>query len=353
MYNRESKAKGKEFIKVVTGKHKTVNSTKRGMKFDLESELKDIDVMLDEMNAGDKSLIKDSTDKVVDLNKQDDMEVEVKAIGICTFANSNETYAGKEIAIKGENMLWKGKSEQIDEEYIEENGLDVIKPEIQVDEEVRDNRTEVPQHNEQNTGFTENIQKASVADKDNQEITDNIGQQVQQVTDNVGQQVTDGQQVQQVTDNVGQQVTDSQQVQQVTDNVGQQVTDSQQVQQVRDSISQQVTDGQQVTDNTNQQVTDNTNREVTDNVVATDNVITEQITTDNEKEHSDDTKSDEETDENPVSIDESFSKVCSTCLTNPESSSNNKKDTEKESDSENKCVVAKNITENGNRKKTD
>ena len=34
--------------------------------------------MLDEMNTGEKSLTKDSTDEVVDLNKQDDMEVEVE-----------------------------------------------------------------------------------------------------------------------------------------------------------------------------------------------------------------------------------------------------------------------------------
>ena len=63
-------------------------------------------------------------------------------------------------------------------------------------------------------------------------------------------------------------------------------------------------------------------------------------------------ESGDETD--PISIDESFSIVCLTCPLNPESSSSNneKKDTEKESDNENNCVVAKNITENGNRKKT-
>ena len=62
-------------------------------------------------------------------------------------------------------------------------------------------------------------------------------------------------------------------------------------------------------------------------------------------------ESGDETDKNPISIDEFFSKVCSTCPSNPESSSNDKKDTEKESDNENNCAVAKNITENGNRKK--
>ena len=104
LYSRESKAKGKQFIKVVIGKHKTVNSNKRGKKIDLESELKDIDVMLDEMKAGDKCLTEDSTVKVVDLNKQDDMQVKVTAIDICTFANSSETNTGKEIVIKGENV---------------------------------------------------------------------------------------------------------------------------------------------------------------------------------------------------------------------------------------------------------
>ena len=73
---------------------------------------------------------------------------------------------------------------------------------------------------------------------------------------------------------------------------------------------------------------------------------------DREKEDPDDTESGDETD--PISIDESFSKVFLMCPSNPESlSSNNKKeDTEKESDNENNCAVAKNITENGNRKKT-
>ena len=103
LYTRESKDKGKQFIKCVIGKNKKVNSTKRGTKFDLESELNDIDVMLDEMNTGGKSLTKDSTDEVVDLNKWDNMEVEVEAIGICTFGSNCETNEGNEIEIKREN----------------------------------------------------------------------------------------------------------------------------------------------------------------------------------------------------------------------------------------------------------
>ena len=99
LYTRESKDKGKQFIKCIIGKNKKVNSTKRGTKFDLESELNDIDVMIDEMNTGGKSLTEDSTDEVVDLNKWDDMEVEVKAIGICTFGSNRETNAGNEIEI--------------------------------------------------------------------------------------------------------------------------------------------------------------------------------------------------------------------------------------------------------------
>ena len=59
--------------------------------------------MLDEMNTCEKSLTKDSTDEVVDLNKWDDMEVEVKAIGICTFGSNGETNAGNEIEITREN----------------------------------------------------------------------------------------------------------------------------------------------------------------------------------------------------------------------------------------------------------
>ena len=46
--------------------------------------------------------------------------------------------------------------------------------------------------------------------------------------------------------------------------------------------------------------------------------------------------------------------MCSTCPLNPElsSSNNEKEDTEKESDNENNCTVAKNSTKNGNRIKT-
>ena len=66
----------------------------------MESELNDIDVMLDEMNTGGKSLTEDSTDEVVNLNKWDDMEVEVEAIGICTFGSNHETNEGNEIETK-------------------------------------------------------------------------------------------------------------------------------------------------------------------------------------------------------------------------------------------------------------
>ena len=104
--------------------------------------------MLDEMKAGDKCLTEDFTVEVVDFNKQDDMQVKVTAIGIYTFANSSEANTGKEVVIKGENVPWKGKLEQIDTHYIEEKGLDVIKSEMQVDEEVRDNREKVQQYNQ-------------------------------------------------------------------------------------------------------------------------------------------------------------------------------------------------------------
>ena len=88
------KIKENSSLKLSLEKNKKVNSTKRGTKFDFESELKDIGVMLDEMNTCEKSLTEDSTDEVVDLNKRGNMEVEVKAIGICTFGSNGETNAG-------------------------------------------------------------------------------------------------------------------------------------------------------------------------------------------------------------------------------------------------------------------
>ena len=57
LYNRESKSKGKVFIKVVTGKNKNV---KKGKKCDLETELNDIDVLIENMGMVEMSIVGDS-----------------------------------------------------------------------------------------------------------------------------------------------------------------------------------------------------------------------------------------------------------------------------------------------------
>ena len=329
LYTRESKDKEKQFIKYVIGKNKKVNSTKRGMKFDLESELNDIDVMLDEMNTGGKGLTKDSTDEVVDLNKQDDMEVEVEAIGICTFGSNHETNEGNEIEIKRENK------------------------------EITHNISQQVTDSQEEKEITHNVGQRVTDGQEEKEITDNIGQQVtdgqeeKEITDNVDKTITDGKGGKQITDNVNK-ITDGKGGKQVTDNVDKTISDGEGRKQITDNVDK-ITDGEggkQITDNVDKTITDGEGgKQVTENIdKITDGEGGKQIAV-REKEDSDDTESGDETD--PISIDKSFSKVCSTFPSNPESSSSNneKEDTEEESDNENNCAVAKNITKNGNRKK--
>ena len=51
VYKRESKSKGRVFIKVVTGKNK---NGKKGKKCDLETAFNDIDILLENMGMGRK-----------------------------------------------------------------------------------------------------------------------------------------------------------------------------------------------------------------------------------------------------------------------------------------------------------
>ena len=57
VYNRESKSKGKVFIKVVTGKNK---NGKKGKKCDLETGFNDIDILLEKMGKAETSVDGDS-----------------------------------------------------------------------------------------------------------------------------------------------------------------------------------------------------------------------------------------------------------------------------------------------------
>ena len=57
VYKRESKSKGRVFIKVVTGKNK---NGKKGKKRDLETAFNDIDILLENMGTAERSIVGDS-----------------------------------------------------------------------------------------------------------------------------------------------------------------------------------------------------------------------------------------------------------------------------------------------------
>ena len=57
VYKRESKSKGRVFIKVVTGKNK---NSKKGKKHDLETAFNDIDILLENMGTAERSIVRDS-----------------------------------------------------------------------------------------------------------------------------------------------------------------------------------------------------------------------------------------------------------------------------------------------------
>ena len=57
LYNRESKSKGRVFIKGLTGKNR---NGKKGKKHDLETELNDIDIMIKNMGMAEMSIVGDS-----------------------------------------------------------------------------------------------------------------------------------------------------------------------------------------------------------------------------------------------------------------------------------------------------
>ena len=64
LYNRESKSKARVFIKVVTGKNK---NEKKGKKHDLETELNDIDMLIENMGTAETSIVGDSNVEQCDL----------------------------------------------------------------------------------------------------------------------------------------------------------------------------------------------------------------------------------------------------------------------------------------------
>ena len=73
VYKRESKSKGRVFIKVVTGKNK---NSKKGKKRDLETAFNDIDILLENMDTAERSVVGDSNVEECNLQVASTLQIE-------------------------------------------------------------------------------------------------------------------------------------------------------------------------------------------------------------------------------------------------------------------------------------
>ena len=73
VYKRESKSKGRVFIKVVTGKNK---NSKKGKKCDLETAFHDIDILLENMDTAERSVVRDSNVEECNLQVASTLQIE-------------------------------------------------------------------------------------------------------------------------------------------------------------------------------------------------------------------------------------------------------------------------------------
>ena len=73
VYKRESKSKGRVFIKVVTGKNK---NSKKGKKRDLETAFNDIDILLENMDMAERSVVGDSNVEECNLQVASTLQIE-------------------------------------------------------------------------------------------------------------------------------------------------------------------------------------------------------------------------------------------------------------------------------------
>ena len=130
VYNRESKSKGKVFIKAVTGKNK---NGKKGKKHDLETGFSDIDILLENMGKAEKNVDKDRNMEKCNLQ----------------VASIHQIEEGNEKELCARNL------EQIKEECTHDSGTDMgneingiqvvnnVNPEVQIKKECTHNdRTE-------------------------------------------------------------------------------------------------------------------------------------------------------------------------------------------------------------------
>ena len=100
VYKRKSKSKGRVFIKVVTGKNK---NGKKGKKHDLETTFNNIDILLENMDMAERSVVRDNN--VEECNLQ--------------VASTHQIEEGNEKELCQRNL------EQIKEESTHDNGTEV------------------------------------------------------------------------------------------------------------------------------------------------------------------------------------------------------------------------------------
>ena len=314
LYNRESKSKGRVFIKVLTGKNK---NGKKGKKHDLETELNDIDIMIKNMATAETSIVGDSNVEQCNLQA----------------ASTHQTEEGN----KEHKELYQRNLEEIEDDIVTEGVVTFGDGGSKENDEFTDGPvTDGDGGSKENDEFTDGpVTDGDGGSKENDEFTDGP------VTDGDGgskenddKEIRDGKEtgdtdtvVKEVKGAIETEVTNSM----VTGQGGQGTEREQHVEEVSDK---------NVTVRVAEFTETNATKEIRDNTYSSD---TEPLT-----EKDDDRDSTDSTDntEGAVTIDEDFSKVCSTCPSNPESSSSSSSN-EKESDAENNEVQMKEKKEEG------
>ena len=177
LYNRESKSKGRVFIKGLTGKNR---NGKKGKKHDLETELNDIDIMIKNMGTAEMSIVGDSN--VEQCNLQ--------------VASTHQTEEGN----KEHKELYQRNLEEIEDDIVTDGVVTFSVGGSKENEEFTDGAvTDGIGGSKENEEFTDGAVTDGVGgSKENEEFTDGA------VTDSVGgskenEEFTDGA----VTDGIG------------------------------------------------------------------------------------------------------------------------------------------------------
>ena len=350
LYNRESKSKGRVFIKGLTGKNK---NGKKGKKHDLETELNDIDIMLKNMATAEMSRVGDSnvekcnlqvasTHQTEEGNKEhkdlyqrnfEEIEDDIVTDGVVTFgvrgSKENDEFTD------GPVTDGDGGSKENDE-FTDGPVTDGDGGSKENDEFTDGPVTDGDGGSKENDEFTDGpVTDGDGGSKENDEFTDGpVTDGDGGSKDNDDKEISAGKEtrdtdtvVKEVKEGIETEVTNSI----VTGQGGQGTEREQHVEEVSDkNVTVRVAEFTETNDT----------KESRDNTYSSD---TEPLT-----ENDDDRDSTDSTDntEGAVTIDEDFSKVCSTCPSNPESSSSSSSN-EKESDAENNDVQMKEKTEGG------